>query len=348
MKRVYVGMDLGSKQCAAVAIDYRGKMVDSEVFRTSERNMIAFFEGLKGSAEVIVEEGELASWVARTIRPHVERVVISDPRRNAWVAKAGNKNDPLDAAKLAELLRLGSYSEVWHPEDEGLAEFKLVVQRYDECSKKLARTKIQIKALLRQQGVITSGKAVYGLKGRQAALSRIESEPVRQLIELEYDTHDFLVLAKARFLRILKQESRKYPVIRRLKKIPGVGPVLAARFVAYVGDPNRFNKRTLASYSCLGVIKRSSDGSPIGRERLSKAGNHTLKDLSRTAFERAKVTKRSNGITEFYSRSLARTNNRTNARLNTQRKILAIMLAMWRDGTEYCDEMVTGVAFTGS
>jgi hypothetical protein len=98
------------------------------------------------------------------------------------VAKAGNKNDPLDAAKLAELLRLGSYSEVWHPVDEGMAEFKLVVQRYDECSKKLARTRCQIKALFRRQGVITSGKEVYGLRGRQLALSKIESGPVRQLV----------------------------------------------------------------------------------------------------------------------------------------------------------------------
>ena len=348
MKKVYVGMDLGSKQSAVVAVDSRGKMVDSEVFRTGERNMISFFERLKGSAQVMIEEGELASWVARTIRPHVEKVVVSDPRRNAWVAKAGNKNDPLDAAKLAELLRLGSYSEVWHPEDEGIADFKLVVQRYDECSKKLARTKCQIKALFRRQGVITNGKEVYGAKGRQVALSKIGSGPVRQLMEGEYEMLDFLVRAKAKALRILKQESRKYPVIRRLKKIPGVGPVLAARFVAYVGDPNRFNKRTLASYSCLGIVKRSSDSSSLGRERLSKAGNFALKDLSRTAFERAKVTKRSNGITEFYLKSLARTNSRTNARLNTQRKILAIMLAMWRDGTEYCDEMVTGVAFTGN
>ena len=348
MKKVYVGMDLGSKQCAAVAIDLRGKMIDSAVFRTSEHNMIAFFEDMKGSIEVMVEEGELAGWVARTIRPYVDRVIISDPRRNAWVAKAGNKNDPLDAAKLAELLRLGSYSEVWHPENQDLIEFKLVVQRYDECSKKLARTKIQIKALLRQQGVITSGKMVYGMKGRQAALGKVDSKPVRELIELEYETHDFLVRAKAKALRILKRESRKFPVVKRLKKIPGVGPILAARFVAYVGDPARFSKRTLMSYSCLGVIRRSSDGSLIGRERLSRAGNHALKDLSRTAFERAKVTKKSNGITEFYQQSLARTNNRTNARLNTQRKILAIMLAMWRDGTEYCDRMVTGTAFTGN
>ena len=348
MRQVYVGMDLGPKVCAAVAIDHRGKMIDSSVFRTGEGNMISFFEGLKGRALVMIEEGELASWVARTLRPHVERVVVSDPRRNAWVARGGNKNDALDAAKLAELLRLGSYSEVWHPKDTDIFEFKLVVQRYDECSRKLARTRCQIKSLFRRQGVIAGGKDVYGLKGRSEVLNRIQSESVRQLIENEYEMLDFLFCANAKTLRILKRESTKFPVIKRLKEIPGVGPILAARFVAYVGDPHRFNKRTLASYSCLSIVKRSSDGSPIGRERLSKAGNSVLKDLSRTAFERAKITKRTNGIKEFYLESLSRTNSRTNARLNTQRKILAVMLAMWKDGSEYSDEMVTGGAFTGN
>ena len=50
IRQVYVGMDLGSKVCAAVAIDQRWKMIDSAVFKTGEGNMISFFEGLKGSA----------------------------------------------------------------------------------------------------------------------------------------------------------------------------------------------------------------------------------------------------------------------------------------------------------
>ena len=49
-----------------------------------------------------------------------------------------------------------------------------------------------------------------------------------------------------------------------------------------------------------------------------------------------------NGIKDFYLRSLQRTGSETSARLNTQRKILAIMLAVWRDGTEYSDELVVG------
>ncbi len=274
--------------------------------------------------------------------------MVCDPKRNAWVAKAGNKNDSVDAAKLAELLRLGSYSPVWHPDDDGIAAFKVVVAHHDETSRRLARLKCQIKALLRRQGVITRGMAVYELKGRIKALHLVESVPVRKAIEADYELLDYLAGAKATARRHLIDSSKPFPVIKRLKKIPGVGPVLAARFVAYVGDPHRFNKRTLASYSCLGIIKRSSDGSPLGRERLNKAGNSVLKDVSRTAFERARACKGPNGIKRFYELSLRRTGNETHARLNTQRKILAMMLAIWRDGTEYSDKLVGGRAFTGA
>jgi hypothetical protein len=121
-----------------------------------------------------------------------------------------------------------------------------------------------------------------------------------------------------------------------------VGPVLAARFVAYVQNPHRFNKGTLASFSSLGVIKRESGGSPLGRERLDRSGNGSLKDLSRTAFYGAFKSRGENGIKAFYGRSYLRTGNADHARLNTQRKILAIMLAMWRDGTDYSDGTVTG------
>ena len=81
---------------------------------------------------------------------------------------------------------------------------------------------------------------------------------------------------------------------------------------------------------------------------MSRGGNAVLKDVSRTAFERAKATRKPNGIKEFFAASLKRTGNPTSARLNTQRKILAVMLAIWRDGTEYSDELVGARAFTGA
>lgn len=348
MSRVYVGMDVGSKTSTAVAVDERGKRINSEVFTTGARNAIRFLEGLKGEVNVLLEEGEMAGWLAREMRPHARSVIICDPKRNAWVAKAGNKRDLVDAAKLAELLRLGSYSQVWHPDDEELSAFKVVVQHYDECSKRAARLKCQIKARLRAQGVITRGQGVFRAEGRKKALEQVGSERAREVVAQEFRLLDQLERAKAEARGLLVETSRAFPVIRRLMGIPGVGPVGAARFAAYVGSHERFNRRTIVSYSCLGVVKRSSDGSPLGRERLSKAGNSVLKDVSRTAFERARAAKGPNGIKEFYALSLERTGDPVHARLNTQRKVLTMMLAIWRDETEYADQLVTGKAFTGA
>jgi len=345
LKKVYAGMDIGSKECAAVVIDSKGKQVDSAVFKTSERNLRAFFSK-HPSSSLLVEECEMAAWVRETVKPHVARVTVCDPKRNAWVAKGTNKNDRVDAAKLAELNRLGSYAEVWHTDDADIAGFKVLVKHYDDTSARLAALKCQIKARFRKQGVVARGEAVYGAR-RHEALCRVENTFARIAIEQDYDLLDYLVEAKAASRSSVIEASRRFPVIGRLRQIPGVGPILAARFVAYVADPHRFNKRTLASYSCLAVVKRSSDGSPIGREHLSRAGNSALKDLSRTAFERSMATRAPNGIKEFYASSLAKTNDKTKARLNTQRKILALMLAIWRDGTDYRDDLVTR-AFTGA
>jgi transposase len=345
MRRVYAGMDVGSKECAAVITDSRGKVIDTSIFKTTEKNLVSFWRKHPG-AHLLMEEGEMASWVRATVKPHVASVIVCDPKRNAYVARGTNKNDRVDAGKLAELNRLGSYSEVWHPDDEDIAGFKVLVKQYDETSKRLAALKCQIKARLRNQGVVTSGNTVYGSK-RHQALSRVENTLARIAIEADYELLDYLTRAKAQARKSVIAASKRFPVIARLKAVPGIGDILAARFVAYVADPHRFNKRTLASYACLGIVKRSSDGAPIGREHLSRAGNSALKDLSRTAFERALACRGPNGIKEFYRCSLARTKDHNKARLNTQRKILALLLAIWRDGTEYSDELVTR-AFPGA
>lgn len=342
MKKVYVGIDVGSKQCSAASINSKGKLIDAETFRTSEANLISFVERQKGEVKVLIEEGELAGWVMRTLLPYGESVEVSNPKRNAWIAKATNKNDRIDALKLAELLRLGSYSVVYHPEEEEMAAFKIVVKHYDEAAKRLSRVKCQIKARLRGQGIITRGTVIYGKSGREKGLIQIEDPHVRRAIERDFELMDYLSRDKVDARRQVVMTSRSFPVIKRLMEIPGVGIILASRFVSIVANPYRFNKRTLAKYSRLGIVKRLSDGSLLGGEHIDKEGNGKLKDVYRKAFERAIATRRPNGIKEFYEISKRRTGSEDSARLNTMRKILAIMLAVWRDGTEYSDDLVVG------
>jgi predicted NBD/HSP70 family sugar kinase len=66
MKRVYVGLDLGSSQFEYVALDREGTMLARRLFKTSAENLRAAFcqlrAELKGELHVHLEAGELAGW----------------------------------------------------------------------------------------------------------------------------------------------------------------------------------------------------------------------------------------------------------------------------------------------
>jgi len=130
-------------------------------------------------------------------------------------------------------------------------------------------------------------------------------------------------------------------VIKELRKIPGVGPITSAKFVAYIQEPKRFSNRSAYGRYCrLGVAKRVSNGVPIGKEHLDWCGNPVLKDVSRKVFNSAMLTSDDNPFKISYRASLSRTGSEKSARLNTQRKIMMVMRAIWRDGTSYSPEKI--------
>lgn len=71
----------------------------------------------------------------------------------------------------------------------------------------------------------------------------------------------------------LLAESRKYPAIKILRKIPCLGPIRSAQIVAVVGTPHRFRtRRQYWPYCGLAVVTRSTSDYEIlnGRIRRKK------------------------------------------------------------------------------
>jgi Transposase len=77
--------------------------------------------------QVTLEEGTCAAWLHDLLKPHVTGVLVCDPRKNALL-KSGNKNDRIDARKLADLLRTGLLSPVYHGE-AGVRTLKELARR---------------------------------------------------------------------------------------------------------------------------------------------------------------------------------------------------------------------------
>jgi transposase len=341
MKRVYhIGLDIGPGDIVGACINADGDLLWKKTVTPGEKNLIDLVVTEKGEVYVIFEEGEMAGWVYRTIKPYVTKVIVCEPKQNAWIAKASNKSDKVDCEKLARLHRLNEYKEVFQPENDVMATFKKVVQHEDEMVKRAVRLKVQIKAKFRREGVFCKGRGVYGERGSADALNRLSDQTIKAIIE-----QDIRLLSnyreeikKAR--ELVKSLSKDMPIVRHFENVPGIGPKLSSRFVAYVQTPYRFSsKRKLIRYSKLGIIDRSSDGKPLGRKRLEPSGNGALKDLSRKAFKAAMRASDDNLFKRAYHNSCMNTHNPVHARLTVQRKILSVLYAMWRDGTEFEDDI---------
>src|SRR2546425_11838566 len=114
----YIGLDVHKETISIAVLNSSGKLVMESILETKASTILEFIRGLRGSLHVTFEEGTWAAWLYDLLKPHVTKVVVCNPRRNALL-KEGSKSDRIDARKLAELLRAGFLSTVYHGEAGG-------------------------------------------------------------------------------------------------------------------------------------------------------------------------------------------------------------------------------------
>ena len=101
----YIGLDVHQATTSIAVMDSTGKVVMESILETKAATILEFFAGLRGTLSVTFEEGTWAAWLYDVLKPHVAKLVVCNPRKNALL-KDGNKSDRIDARKLAELLYL--------------------------------------------------------------------------------------------------------------------------------------------------------------------------------------------------------------------------------------------------
>jgi transposase len=344
-KQVYLTIDAHARHCVLGVMNSRGAFLYSCRFATCEKELIKNVKEIGAQKKIMaIEEGPLAFWIAQTLRPYVDEIVISDPRETPLISRNAMKRDKLDVRNLCRLLRLGELKQVYHPEDDGRAIFKAAVQHYIDIRNQQTAIKQKIKAKYRGWGVAdVEGKSVYNAEKKEGYLKKVKAQAVRNQLERLYSLLSTTLEMKVSALKEVIRLSRKYPEIKEFLKVPGVGIIGATIYNAYIQTPDRFTrKQYLWRYCKLAVTDRSSDGKPLAHKRLDRAGNGELKAMSYRAFLSAMNRKDNNEVRQFYNNSLKRTHNHTRARLNTQRKILSVLHGVWRSKEVYRPELFLG------
>jgi transposase len=120
--------------------------------------------------------------------------------------------------------------------------------------------------------------------------------------------------------------------IKRLRTVPGVGPITALTWALEIGDVSRFRtiKHTISFCGLCGDERSSAD--KVMRMPLSKQRN---KHIQRTLVEAAKLAPRqSHELAVVYEREKQK-GNRNRATLAVARKMVAYLLAVDRQRRDF-------------
>ena len=235
----YIGMDVHKEGISIAVRNAAGKIVMECVIETKASMILQFIDGLRGDLQVTFEEGTSAAWLYDLLKPHVAKLAVCDPRKNAAM-REGNQNDRIDARRLAELLRLNHLSPVYHGE-HGLRSLKELVRSYLTITKDLGRVMSRVKAIYRSWAIPCSGKQVYAPRHRVEWLGKITEPGVRRRAEFYYQQLDALRTVRQEVRRELFAESKKHQAWKRLRQIPSIRSDPGSRTAGYSADPAPFS-----------------------------------------------------------------------------------------------------------
>lgn len=342
--RKYIGMDVHLATTVVAVEDTEGRLLMETILATQGASIVAFLESLSGPLWVTFEEGSQAHWLYGLVEPHVERAVVCDPRKNVSLKK-GNKNDRVDARKLAELLRAGLLTPVYHRLSGG-GELKEAGRSYLTLTQDTTRAMNRLKALYRGRGIASRGQRVYSPRDRAGWLEQLPDGATRRRAERLYDQLDTGQALRHEAKRDLLAQARRHPAHPWLRSIPRLGLLRAALLIALVQTPHRFRtKRQLWAYAGLALVTRTSaeyrmvngqvvrSTKPVALRGLNPNHHHELKNLFKSA---ATTASRLPGPWQaFYQRRLDQGMKPELARLTLARKIAAVALHLWKKGETY-------------
>ena len=210
-------------------------------------------------------------WAVDVLQAAGATVHLAHPLGIKGFAYRRVKNDVRDAADLADLLRLGRLPEAYVA-PAAVRELRELVRHRAKLVAWRSGFKASVHAVLAKQGLHIAVSDLFGVGGRQLLATAPLDGPYRARVHAccrLIDTVDFEIDAVGRQLRARLAGHAGYRVIQA---VPGVGPVLAAVFVADIGQVDRFpDPAHLTSWAGLTPRHRESD-TVVHRGPITKQG----------------------------------------------------------------------------
>jgi len=286
-QEIYVGLDTGKKswKVSILTKDYEHKTFSQPP--KPEVLVDYLHRNFPGARYLCVyEAGYFGFWIHEALgRQGVECLVTHPADVPTKDKERRNRNDTVDARKLARGLRNGELTALYVPERKALEDRSLVRMRMTMV-KKQTRCKNQIKGLLSFYGYVTPDELVRSHWSRRF-INWLESLEFRYgsgkqalqvlLEELKHLRQSIAQLTRQ--IRALAQQEPYRTNVQYLKSIPGISTFTAMVLLTEIVDINRFKGLDhLANFVGL-VPGENSSGEQERNTGISRRRNAYLRAL---------------------------------------------------------------------
>jgi transposase len=248
----YVGLDVHSKFIVICILNSKGK-VHARYRVRLVAELLVILKSLP-RFRVCYEASCGYGWLHDQLTPLAERVVVAHPGLLKWIFRSKNKNDRLDAERLAKLLYVDEVPAVHVPRSDIRAWRELINFRRRTVAKR-TRAKNALRALLRSVGLKPPARpGLWSKKGLQWMRELEFAEPLHAIKrDMLLEEIQSLSQQIARLEQALAKYSLNNPAVKLLRSIPGIGLRTSEAMVAFIDDPHRFAKAVSRSGSRVGI-----------------------------------------------------------------------------------------------
>jgi transposase len=317
----FIGLDVHKRVVEACFVDPDGTIVLRRRFALHRRGLERFIEKDLGPDDQVAMEATTNCWaVADMLRPHVAKVVVSNPMATKAIAQAKVKTDKVDAHVLAQLLRCDFLPTVWQP-DEATRRLRELTGRRGALIGHRTAMRNRIHAVLAMRLILPPVKDLFSNAGIDwLRLVKIDDQ-ARALIDsdlrlLEHVQNEIDLIDQE-----LARRGHADRAVKLLMTLPCVDVATAEALTAAWGDVSRFPDGDHAA-SYLGLVPSTKQSaSRCYHGPITKRGNSNARWM---LVEAAQHLDKNPGPLGCFFRRLLRKKNRNVAVVAVARKLAAI------------------------
>ena len=275
-QRLTIGLDLGDRTTRYCILNEAGEVVSEDQLPTTKTGLESLFAKMPAS-RIALEVGTHSPWMSRHLAAMGHEVIVANAHQVKLITQSVHKNDRIDARQLARLARVDPklLSPIRHRGEAAQRDLAVIRARAELME---ARTKLINSA----RGLVKPmGERLKKCDADQVTVGLGEglSEGAQAVIGPLLKTVEAISEQIGKYDEQIEGIAKRYPEVKLLQQVYGVGPLIAMTFVLTLEDAERFeHSRDVGAY--LGLVPKQRDSGESQPELgISKTGDGLLRSL---------------------------------------------------------------------